>query len=114
MHILRAVLLVVLVMLAAGCATKGSSALPAGTIQAGSLANAKLITDAMVGVVAKVATLGCSKMDKYVPYVMELPHGNVGARRWKEMWVVNGCGAEFPIVIDFSETGPFAADWVIK
>lgn len=114
MRIRRALAIVALVTLAAGCATVGSSSLPAGTIQAGSLANGKLISDAMVGVVAKVATLGCSKMDNYVPYVMEMPHGQVGARRWKEMWVVKGCGAEYPIVIDFNEAGPYAADWTIK
>jgi len=87
--------------------------LPKGAIRAGSLANPKLIQDAKMGVAAKVATLGCSKPETLEPFVMAMPAGQVGSRRWRELWLVGGCGKRYPVTLDFSEDGPNAANWTI-
>jgi len=41
--------------------------LPEGTIKKGSLANAKLIADAKLGVAAKVGVMGCAKPERLEP-----------------------------------------------
>lgn len=91
-----------------------ASSLPEGAIQEGSLSNQQLIQDAMVGVAAKVATEGCSAPESFIPYVMAMPEGNIGARYWRELWVVEGCGKHYPININFSENGLDAAIWSIE
>jgi len=88
-------------------------ALPPGVIRAGSLANHQLIIDIKVGVAAKVAAKGCSKRDSLEQFVVAMPSGKVGSRRWKERWMVTGCGQQYPIDIDFIEDGPDAANWTI-
>jgi hypothetical protein len=87
--------------------------LPAGAIKKGTLANTKLIRDAKLGVVSKVAVMGCTKLGDFEPYVVAMPSGAVGQRRWKERWVVSGCGKEYPVKIEFYEDGPNAANWTI-
>ena len=79
----------------------------------GTLANAKLIRDAKMGVVSKVAVMGCTKPGDFEPYIVAMPSGAVGERRWKELWVVSGCGKEYPVKIEFYEDGPNAANWTI-
>jgi len=88
--------------------------LPQGTIRKGTLANAKLIADAKLGVAAKVAVMGCAKPERLEPYVVAMPTGVPGERQWKELWVVSGCNSKFTIHIDFKESGPNAADWTIR
>ena len=83
-------------------------------VRDGTLANQKLIHDAMVGVVSKVATLGCSEPKDFKPYVLEMPKGEPGGRVWYERWVVSGCGKQYPIKIRFNEAGLGAADWTIE
>jgi hypothetical protein len=92
----------------------GCASLPSGVLQKGSLANQHLIHDAMVGVVGKAATLGCTKIDSYEPYVVALPQGTPGSRVWQEQWIVNCSGKTYPIDIRFSESGSGAADYVIE
>jgi hypothetical protein len=70
--------------------------------------------DAMVGVSAKVATLGCGKPEDFVAYVIARPSGKSGARRWREKWLVKGCGKQYPVDIDFSEDGANAANYWIE
>lgn len=91
-----------------------AGSLPDGAIREGSLANGKLIRDAKVGVAAKVAVLGCSKPESLQPFVLAMPTGEVGSRRWKEKWVIGGCGKQYPINIDFGEDGQNAAIWTIR
>ena len=43
---------------------------PSGALREGTLANAKLIQDAKVGVAAKVATMGCSQPEKVEFFVV--------------------------------------------
>ncbi|HEY2344671.1 MAG TPA: hypothetical protein VGH80_02175 [Xanthomonadaceae bacterium] len=88
--------------------------LPSGTLQKGSLANAQLIQDTMMGVVSKAATLGCRKFDSYKPYVVALPEGTPGSRVWREKWIVLCQGQEYPIDIRFNESGMGAADYQIS
>lgn len=88
--------------------------LPHEALQEGTLANQQLIHDTKVGVAAKVATLGCSKPEKLQFFVMALPEGVVGARVWKEQWIISGCGKKYPVNIEFSEDGQDAANWTIR
>jgi hypothetical protein len=88
--------------------------LPEGTIKKGTLANAKLIADAKLGVAAKVGVMGCAKPERLEPYVVAMPTGVPGQRQWRELWVVSGCNGKFPVHIDFRESGPDAADWTIR
>jgi hypothetical protein len=87
--------------------------LPAGAIQRGTLANQQLIADTKLGVASKVATMGCEKLGDVATYVTELPTGNPGSRRWKELWIVSGCKHQYPVNIEFSESGK-DADWTIR
>lgn len=89
------------------------SNLPNGAIKRGSLANAKLIQDTKLGVVSKVAIMGCKKPESYEPFVLAMPIGKVGARIWKELWIVQGCNSKYPVEIMFSEDGIGAANWSI-
>ena len=94
-----------------------SSSTPYGEpmpIREGTLANAKLVHDATVGVMAKVAALGCSTPDNFQPWVMQEPTGQPGSRVWHEKWVVTGCGNTYPVKIRFNESGMNAADWTIQ
>jgi len=52
--------------------------LPQGTIKKGTLANAKLIADAKLGVAAKVGVMGCVKPERLEPYVVAMPTGVPG------------------------------------
>lgn len=91
-----------------------ASGLPEGVLKAGSLANQKLMSDAMVGVVGKLATKGCEAPESFLPYVLRMPEGPVGQRVWAERWVVTGCGREFPIDVEFMEDGAQAANWLVR
>lgn len=98
-----------------GCAAPSEQkSLTAGTLQKGSLANQKLIQDAMVGVAGKAGTLGCTRIDSYEPYVVAMPSGVVGSRAWQERWIVSCQGKVHPINIDFREAGVSAANYTIK
>ena len=73
--------------------------LPTGTIQEGSLANPKLIQDAMSGVSGKSATLGCNKIDSLKPDVVSMPTGEVGSCVRHEKWIGTCEGKNYPIEI---------------
>jgi len=81
--------------------------------QEGTLANPQLIQDAMVGVASWVATKGCEAPERFVPVVLQLTRGEPGSRYWQERWTVMGCGKEYPVTIDFRETGMESAMWSI-
>ena len=106
-------LLVAIALIVFSSLTSAAEKLPAGAIKKGTLANAKLIRDAKMGVVSKVAVMGCTKPGDFEPYVVAMPSGAVGERRWTELWVVSGCGKEYPVRIEFYEDGPNAANWTI-
>lgn len=85
-----------------------------GILSAGSLINQRLVDEAKPDVFAKVAALGCDKAESVSPYVVQMPHGDVGARTWTEKWIVGGCGSNYPVVIDFVEDGETAVKWAIE
>jgi hypothetical protein len=87
--------------------------LPAGAVQRGTLANQHLIADTKLGVASKVATMGCTSLGDVATYVTQLPTGNPGSRRWKELWIVSGCNHQYPVNIEFAESGK-DADWTIR
>ena len=97
----------------AAVAAKGSDA-PSAELQEGSLANPKLIRDALQGVHMKAGMLGCTKIDSYQPYVREQPQGSPGERMWRERWVITCQGHEHSIDLRFNEAGLDAADWTIE
>lgn len=86
---------------------------PPGALQAGTLANQKLIRDAMVGVAAEMGIRGCAKPEGVQPYILAQPQGKPGSRFWRETWVVTGCGQAYPVRIEFREDGMDAANWSI-
>lgn len=102
-----------ILLLAINQITRAADSLPPGALQRGTLANAKLIEDAKVGVATKVATLGCSSLGDVDTYVLVMPTGAPGHRTWKELWIVAGCGKNYPVTIEFATNGP-DADWTIR
>jgi hypothetical protein len=103
---------------AKGSATPSPAAdnagLPAGTIKKGTLTSPQLMRDTMQGVVGKVATLGCDKIEDVTRYVVTPFSGAPRARQWQEKWMVRGCGKQYPVDIDFKEDGAGGADWTIR
>ncbi len=91
-----------------------SATLPEGAIKEGTLSSQTLIRDAMMGVASKVATLGCNAPEEFFPYVLEMPQGDTGLRHWRELWLVSGCGQQYPVKILFQENGLTAANYTIE
>jgi hypothetical protein len=91
-----------------------NAGLPAGTIKKGTLTSPQLMRDTMQGVVGKVATLGCDKIEDVARYVVTPFSGAPRARQWQEKWMVRGCGKQYPVDIDFKEDGAGGADWTIR
>jgi hypothetical protein len=88
--------------------------LPAGTIKKGTLTSPQLMRDTMQGVVGKVGTLGCGKIEDVTRYVVTPFSGAPRSRQWREKWMVKGCGKQYPVDIDFKEDGAGGADWAIR
>jgi hypothetical protein len=95
-------------------AAADNAGLPAGTIKKGTLTSPQLMRDTMQGVVGKVATLGCDKIEDVARYVVTPFSGAPRARQWREKWMVRGCGKQYPVDIDFKEDGAGGADWTIR
>jgi hypothetical protein len=86
----------------------------AGTLRKGTVASKTLIADAMMGVMAKVAILGCEKFDSYEPYIVTMPEGKPGSQVWRERWIVHCSNQTYPINLRFNESGMNAADWTVE
>lgn len=110
---MRSFIWLVLTLVVAVPARGDDVPLPDGAIKKGSLANAKLIADAKLGVAAKVGAMGCSKPERLESFIVAMPTGATGQQEWKELWVVSGCNSKYPVNIDFREAGEGAADWTI-
>lgn len=55
-----------------------------------------------------------SKKHTVRPYVLSLPQGAPGDRRWTERWIYSIDGKQVPITIDFHEAGADAADYTFR
>lgn len=117
---------VVIITLACGEVTPARSAppasdapketLPEGVLRKGSLANQKLIKDASVAAVGKLATMGHTlDPQKYTfrAYVVATPKGEPGKRRWVERWYFAVKDKQIPVTIEFSEDGLNSANYTI-
>jgi hypothetical protein len=87
--------------------------LPPGALKHGTLANAKLIEDAKVGVASKIASLGCTDLHDVDIYVTRMPAGEPGRKNWQERWIVAGCQKQFPMTLTFVEDAT-GASWSIS
>ena len=88
--------------------------LPAGTIKKGTLTSPLLMQDTMRAVGARVALLGCTKVEDVAQYVVTPFAGANLSRQWQEKWLAKGCGKEYPINLDFKEDGVGGAYWTIR
>ena len=88
-------------------------ALPEGTIMQGTLGDPRLVHDTKVGVATAIAVLGCKKPERISPYVRAMPSGQSGSRVWRELWIVEGCGQQYPIRLRFNEN-ELGARWTIE
>ncbi len=85
------------------------------TITQGSYVDDLLMQDTMNGIVAKVATLGCTQQfDSIDKSVTEDYASSNNVRTWKEQWIVQGCENNYPIDITFIETMGQGTTWTIK
>jgi outer membrane protein assembly factor BamE (lipoprotein component of BamABCDE complex) len=77
----------------------------------GTLANARLIADAKVGL---EQTLGNAIEDTdLLKFVIQQPVGKAGSRSWREMWIVKTSENESQFIMTFKEEGLGAADFEI-
>ena len=82
-----------------------------GVAKEGTLANAKLISDAKEGL-EKVVGSGI-KDSELLKFVIQQPVGDVGSRSWREMWIVKTSDSETQFLLTFKEAGIGAADFEI-
>lgn len=77
----------------------------------------QLAHDALLGVITKMATLGCAKYESHTSEIivdMVYDPENANKRTWKERWIVAGCGKKYPIDIAFTETRGAGTVWTIE
>lgn len=117
-HSLGAILVTALILFGQdSLQAAGKNAAPSGVLREGSLCNRKLILDTSIAAAGRLAQLGYtydSKKHTFRPYVLSLPQGAPGDRRWTERWVYLIDGKQVPITIDFHEAGAAAADYTIR
>lgn len=65
--------------------------LPQSALQEGSLANDNLHAQARDLVVNHLQQFGC-QAKTLNSYLLKLPYGKAGERRWQELWQAKGCG----------------------
>jgi hypothetical protein len=117
-HSLGAIVLAGLILLAQNSLhAAGKNSNPSGVLREGSLCNRKLILDTSIAAAGRLAQMGYtydSKKHTFRPYVLSLPQGAPGDRRWTERWVYFIDGKQVPITIDFHEAGADAADYTFR
>ena len=85
-----------------------------GSIKKNSWTNDKRVRDAMIGVVRKVAILGCSEPESFKPYRVPNHKGKTDTQVWWEVWTVSGCNDKYSIIIRFNDDGKSTANWTIE
>ena len=109
--------LIIAAIAASGCASRDSRPLPPGVIREGSLANQKLMADAATAATDSLKAKGCVISPKGVPfnqYVVTMPTGVSGSRKWTERWVFLVGNKLWPFTIHFQEDGLGAAHFEIE
>ena len=110
------IVLPIILMLLAGCQSTGElvpvSQVKPGVAKEGSLANAKLISDATFGL-EKLIGSSINESD-LLKFVIQQPVGKAGSRSWREMWIVKTQGNQAQYLITFKEDGLGAADFQIE
>jgi len=104
----------------------GKNALPTGVIRAGSLCNKKLIFDTSVAATGKLAQMGYTydvHRHTFQPYVVNMPKGAPGGRRWTEpaarplaakWWSLIAATAQNPMVsAKISGLYPDSGQWTV-
>ncbi|UTV98298.1 hypothetical protein KDW99_13615 [Marinomonas rhizomae] len=102
--------------LLAGCQSTGEltsvSQIKPGVAKEGSLANAKLISDATEGLEQLVGE--SIEAPNLLKFVIQQPVGETGSRSWREMWIVKKQNSQTQYLITFKEAGLGAADFQIE
>ena len=83
-----------------------------GVAKEGSLANAKLISDAKAGLENVFGSK--IKDSELLKFVVQQPVGDAGSRWWREMWIVKIPEDTTQYMMTFTESGLGAADFEIK
>lgn len=112
----RIIALSVFLALIAGCKSTGEltpvSQIKPGVAKEGSLANAKLISDAKAGLENVFGSK--IKDSELLKFVIQQPDGEAGSRSWREMWIVKTPENTIQYMMTFTESGLDAADFEIK
>jgi len=99
-----------------GCKSTGEltpvSKIKPGVAKEGTLANAKLISDAKAGLEKVVG--GTINDSELLKFVIQQPVGEVGSRSWREKWIIKKTNEATQFLITFKEVGLGAADFEIK
>ena len=88
------------------------SQLKPGVAKEGTLANAKLSSDAKAGLEEVVGS--AVNDSELLKFVIQQPVGEVGSRSWREMWIVKTSENTSQYLMTFVESGLDAADFEIK
>lgn len=81
----------------------------------GTYADEQLTRDAMQGIVAKMALLGCDAYESHsAQIVTDMIYSSDDERTWTERWTVRGCDKTYPIDIVFTETRGQGTVWTIE
>ncbi|MBJ2136135.1 hypothetical protein JEU11_06700 [Paraglaciecola chathamensis] len=83
-----------------------------GVAKEGTLANAKLTSDAKAGLEQIVGS--AIHNSELLKFVIQQPVGEVGSRTWREMWIVKTSENTSQYLMTFTESGLGAADFEIK
>jgi outer membrane protein assembly factor BamE (lipoprotein component of BamABCDE complex) len=83
-----------------------------GVAKEGTLANAKLISDAKTGLENVFGSK--IKDSELLKFVIQQPVGEAGSRSWREMWIVKTPEDTTQYMMTFTESGLGAADFEIK
>lgn len=106
----------IVLMLLTGCKTteqlKPISEIEANVSKEGTLANQTLIHDTTTGL-QNLTGIPIKDAD-ILKFVIQQPVGEIGARAWREMWIVKIANENTQFLITFKEVGLGAADFEIE
>lgn len=84
------------------------------TVQEGSLANDKLIADTTNAIRKVAGAPSISHDTQILKFVIQRPVGDVGARSWREIWIVSPHNNPAKYLITFKEAGLSGAKFDIQ